>query len=58
MYTQGIKISFEAPERHCPFQEEWQAAVRHKVMMVKSTKLFISPLLPKDYAMTSQTTAS
>lgn len=58
MYTQGIKISFGAQERHCPFQEEWQAAVGHKVMVVKCTKLLISPLLPKCYAMTSQTTAS
>lgn len=58
MYIQGIKISFGAQERHYPFQEEWQPAVGHKAIVVKSTKLLISPLLPKYYITRSQSTAS
>lgn len=49
MYTQGIKVSFGAQKRHYPFWEEWWPALGHKVIMVKSTKLPISSLLPKYY---------
>lgn len=49
MYIQGIKISFGAQKRHYPFREERRPALGHKVIVVKSTKLLVSSLLPKYY---------
>jgi len=47
MQIQGIKISFGAQKRHYLFWEEWQPALGHKAIVVKSTKLLISSLCPK-----------